>query len=62
MTREITILALHNECRQAAPVVADQMTRKNPFENLLVQSFSTRRAFNNPKGLRPRIQPKFEMQ
>ena len=62
MTREKTVAALHVERRRAAPVVADQMTRKNPFANLLVRSFATRRAFNNPEELRPRTQPKFGVQ
>jgi hypothetical protein len=57
MTREKIIVALPGERRQAAPVVADQMTGKHR-----VRSLSPGRKFNNPKELRPRIHPKFVMQ
>jgi hypothetical protein len=62
MTPETTLLALRDECRQAAPAVADQMTRKNPFAKLLARLSSARRAFSSPKELRLRIHPKSEMQ
>jgi hypothetical protein len=57
MTGNKTILELPDERRQAAPVVADQMTGKHP-----VRSLSPDRKFNSPKELRPPIQPKFVMQ
>jgi len=57
MTGEETILALPGERRQAAPVVADQMTGKHR-----VRSLSPDRELYSPKELRPRTQPKFVMQ